>query len=116
MKTTIYHNPRCSKSRQTLELLDNNKIEYQVIEYLKQPLDSKELKIILKLLKLPVQDVLRTKEIAYKDNQLNNPKLSEQEILDVIVANPILLERPIVIHNNKAAICRPPELVLDLIK
>lgn len=116
MKTVIYHNPRCSKSRQTLQLLNDNNISTEIVEYLKTPLDNKQIKKLLNLLKLDIRSIIRSNEQAYKDNNLANQDLSEQEIINIVVKNPILLERPIVIYNNKAVICRPPELVLGLIK
>ncbi len=116
MKTVIYHNPKCSKSRQALQLLNDNNISIEIVEYLKTPLNTAQIKNLLNLLKLDIRSIIRSNEPTYIDNNLSNPSLSEQEILDIVVKYPILLERPIVIHNNKAIICRPPELILELIK
>lgn len=115
MSTIIYHNPRCSKSRKTLELLTNNKINSIIIEYLKQAIDPKQIKMILSLTQLSIREIMRQKEEYYISNNLNNPDLSEDDLINIIIQHPILLERPIVIHNNKAKVCRPPELVLELI-
>lgn len=115
MKTIIYHNPRCSKSRKALELLNDNNIDIVIIEYLKQPLDQKQIIKLLSELGLSAREIMRHKEEAYKTNNLNNSHLTENDLIQAIIKNPILLERPIVVHKNKAKICRPPELVLKLI-
>ncbi len=111
----IYHNPRCSKSRQTLQLIESNGVTANVVEYLKQPLSAAELSEILDLLRLEPRELMRTKEKAYKENGLDNPDLGRDELITAMIANPILIERPIVIHNNTAIIGRPPEKVLDIL-
>lgn len=119
MTTIILHNPRCSKSRQALELLKENNIEPQIIEYLKTGIDKALITKILKLgsdNNLQIRDLLRTKEDDYKNNNLCNSELSSDQLINFLVNYPKILERPIVIHNNKSAVCRPPELVLELIK
>ena len=109
----IYHNPRCSKSRQALELLKENGEEPKVIEYLKNPLNESELGDLLKKLKINAHDLLRTKEDEY--NELNlSIETSEEDILTAIAINPILLERPIIVKGRKALIARPTELLEDL--
>jgi arsenate reductase (glutaredoxin) len=105
---TIYHNPRCSTSRQTLEILHKRKDEVKVIEYLKNPPDKKELQQILKYLGLPASQLIRKKEELFKE-KYKDKKLSEAEWLDVMIKNPILIERPIVIKGKKAIIGRPSE-------
>lgn len=115
MTVSIYHNPRCSKSRQTLSLMQEQNIEPTVIEYLKTPPSKTELKKILKLLGINARDLLRTKEAEYKEQGLDNPKLSEEQILDIMVQHPKLIERPIVVTDNAAAIGRPPEKVLEIL-
>ena len=115
MAVTIYHNPRCSKSRQTLELLKQQGIEPDTIEYLKTPPSKTELKRVLKMLGISARDLLRSKEPEYKALGLDNPKLAEDAIIDAMIATPKLMERPIVIANNKAAIGRPPEQVLEIL-
>ena len=115
MAVTIYHNPRCSKSRQTLKLLQERDVDLDVIEYLKTPPDAKQLERILNLLGLEPRELMRTREAAYKENDLGNEKLSRDELIAAMVDNPILIERPIVITDGQARIGRPPESVLEII-
>ncbi len=115
MSIKIFHNPRCSKSRQTLQLLNDNAIEPEVVEYLKTPPNSTELAEVLKMLGMQPRDLIRKKEAEYKACGADNPELSDAELIDLMVANPKLIERPIVIKGNKAAIGRPPEQVLDIL-
>ncbi|UTA46697.1 arsenate reductase (glutaredoxin) [Simiduia sp. 21SJ11W-1] len=112
--TTIYHNPRCSKSRQTLALLEENGIAAEVVLYLDTPPSAKALKAILKKLGISARELLRKGEEAYKTEGLADTGLSEQALIDAMVAHPKLIERPIVIHGERAAIGRPPESVLEL--
>lgn len=111
----IYHNPRCSKSRQTLELLQSKGLEPRIVEYLKNPPSAKELDEILKKLKLEPQDILRTTEDVYEKLGLKNKKLSREEMIEVLLKHPVLIERPIVVKDGKAAIGRPPEKVLRVL-
>jgi len=115
MSVTIYHNPRCSKSRETLAMLEGRGFKPLVIEYLLNPPDTKTLTTILKKLGIPARNLLRTKEAAYLENGLDNEKLTDAQIISAIVNNPILMERPIVLANDKAAIGRPPENVLEIL-
>lgn len=115
MKVTIYHNPRCSKSRQTLQILQDEGVTPEIVEYLKTPPDAKTLGDILKMLGMPPRDLLRKGEQAFKDEGLDDGSLSEAEIIDAMVRNPILIERPIVVRGNRAVIGRPPEGVKDLL-
>jgi len=115
MSITIYHNPRCSKSRQTLELLRANNIEPDIIEYLETPPDRQTLISLLDKLGLNARQLMRNKEQAYKDADLDNPDLSEMELIDAMVAEPKLIERPIIVNGKKATIGRPPENVLKII-
>ncbi len=115
MSVDIYHNPRCSKSRATLELLEARGVEPSVIEYLKEPPDAIELRQILDLLGISARQLLRTGEAPYKQLGLQNPSLSEDQIIEAILKFPILMERPIVIANGKARIGRPPESVLEIL-
>lgn len=115
MNVTIYHNPRCSKSRQTLQLLEEKGCDVEVIEYLKTPPEPEKLKKILTLLNFAPRDLMRKKESAYKELQLNDEALSEQILIEAMYKNPILIERPIVLANNKAAIGRPPEAVFEIL-
>jgi len=111
----IYHNPRCSKSRQTLQLLEERNLEPEVVEYLKTPPSREELEQILGMLGLEPRQLMRTKEAEYTDLGLDDPSLSRDQLLEAMVSNPKLIERPIVINNGKAAIGRPPETVLDIL-
>jgi len=115
MKVTIYHNPRCSKSRQTLELLQSRGIKPEIIEYLKTPPSKSKLKEILKLLKLEPRELMRKNEDEYKKAKLDNTKLKKDDLIEAMVKHPILIERPIVLANGKAAIGRPPEKVLEIL-
>ena len=110
----IYHNPRCSKSRQALALLKENGVEPEVVKYLKKPLDEAALRGLLTKLGLKAHDILRTKEGEYKQLGLS-PDTPEEEILAAIVQHPILLERPIIVKGNRAIIGRPPENVRELL-
>lgn len=113
---TIYHNPRCSKSRETLKLLEENGIEPKICLYLKDPLSADIVANLVKQLGVPVRDIIRTSEAEYKDNGLSDSALTDQQLLDAIVEYPKLLQRPIVVKGDKAVIGRPPESVLELIK
>ena len=115
MSVKIYHNPRCSKSRQTLELLQARGIKPEVIEYLKTPPSVAELNDILEKLGMEPRELMRKKEAEYKTAGLDDESLDRQALISGMVDNPILIERPIVIANGKAAIGRPPENVLDIL-
>jgi arsenate reductase len=115
MRVAIYHNPRCSKSRQTLQLLQEKGIEPDVVEYLKTPPDKAALEHILQMLGLEPRELMRKKEKEYKALRLDDPALSRDQLIEAMIANPKLIERPIVIQNGKAAIGRPPEKVLDIL-
>lgn len=115
MKATIYHNPRCSKSRQTLALLQENGVDVEIIEYLKTPPDAKQLAAILKKLGIKPAELLRKKENVFKELGLEKKLDDDQTLIKAMLANPVLIERPIVLANNKAAIGRPPENVLDIL-
>lgn len=115
MSAKIYHNPRCSKSRQTLELLHEHNIDTDIIEYLQNPPDKQELEELLALLNLEPRQLMRTGESEYAELGLDNESLSRDALIEMMVAHPKLIERPIVVHNGKAAIGRPPEKVLDIL-
>ena len=115
MSITIYHNPRCSKSRTTLQLLGDNNIEPVVIEYLKTPPDAKTLDELLTKLNMEPRDLMRKHEAEYKDNNLDNESLSRDDLIEAMIKYPKIIERPIVVANNKVAIGRPPENVLDIL-
>lgn len=112
---TIYHNPRCSKSRQTLHLLQEHGHVLQVIEYLRTPPDKEQLKKILGLLGMEPHQLMRTGEKEYKELGLDKPGLSRDELIEAMVQHPILIERPIVLTQDKAAIGRPPEKALEIL-
>lgn len=115
MTVTIYHNPHCSKSRQTLNLLYENDIKPQIIEYLKNPPTTTELKEILTKLGSEPKDLIRVKEPIYKELNLGCEDKTNNELLTEMVNNPILIERPIVISGHKAILGRPPESVLSIL-
>lgn len=115
MAVTIYHNPRCSKSRQTLGLIEDKGVEPLVIEYLKTPPSREKLKEILDLLGMKPRELMRKKEAPYKDLGLDDPDLGDDELIGAMVENPILIERPIVISGGKACLGRPPENVIDIL-
>jgi arsenate reductase (glutaredoxin) len=110
---TLYHNPRCGKSRQTLELLRERGIEPAIVEYLKTPPDAAELRRILGLLGLTPRQLLRKREAA--EAGLDDPALSDEALIAGMVANPITIERPILVTEDRAALGRPPEAVLALL-
>ncbi|WP_428820774.1 arsenate reductase (glutaredoxin) [Microbulbifer sp. MCCC 1A16149] len=112
---TIYHNPRCSKSRQTLQLLQDNNIEPEVVLYLETPPDAATLKSLLGKLGIGARDLLRKGEDAYKALNLKDAALADDALIEAMVTNPKLIERPIVVKGDKAVLGRPPENVLELI-
>ena len=115
MSITIYHNPKCSKSRQTLKLLQEQGINPLTIEYLKNPPTVEKLKEILSLLGVSPRDLMRKKENEYKELGLASCKLSDRDLIRHMVKNPNLIERPIGLANGKAALGRPPEQVLYIL-
>lgn len=112
---TIYHNPRCSKSRMTLNLLNEQGFQPEIVEYLKTPPSRKQLEDILNMLNLEPRQLMRTHESEYRDNQLDDESLSRDQLIDAMLRFPKLIERPIVVSNGKAAIGRPPETVLEIL-
>jgi arsenate reductase len=115
MTVTIYHNPRCSKSRRTLALLEESGIAPRIVEYLENPPSTAELKAILKALGLKPRDLMRKSEPLYAELGLRDDDFDDDALIALMVANPILIERPIVVSGNKAAIGRPPEAVLAIL-
>jgi len=111
----IFFNPNCTKCRLTMGILEEKGIDTTVVEYLTTPPSSAELTEILTLLKLEPRDLMRKFEAPYKDNNLDNAELSREQLIQAMIDNPILIERPIVINGNKATIGRPPERVLDIL-
>jgi arsenate reductase len=112
---TIYHNPRCSKCRATLELLGENGIQAEIVEYLESPPDADTLTTLLDMLGLEPRELMRTHEAEYKQAKLDNPELTREQLIAAMVKYPKLIERPIVVKGGKATIGRPPERVLDII-
>ena len=115
MQVKIYHNPRCSKSRQTLQLLQEHGVEPEVVEYLKTPPDKETLKNILSQLQLSPRDLMRQKENEYTENHLDDLSLSDDELIEAMLKHPKLIERPIVVTDKGTAIGRPPENVLEVV-
>ena len=115
MTTQIFHNPRCSKSRQTLQLLNDNAEDIEIFEYLKTPPTAKQLKEIITMLGIKPRDLLRKGEKEYKETGLNNMDLTDAQIIKAMVEHPKLIERPIVIKDGQARIGRPPEQVLEIL-
>ena len=110
----IYHNSRCRKSREALKIIQLKGINIEIVEYLKNPIDKDELRAILKMLKISAFDLIRKNESVYK-KLYKGKNFSNEEWLEVILSNPILMERPIIIKDNCALIARPSEKVLNLI-
>jgi arsenate reductase len=115
MSVEIFHNPRCSKSRQTLALLQENEVEPVIVEYLSSPPTKERLIETLKLLEMKPRDLMRKGEAEYKENNLADPSLSDDALIQAMVDHPKLIERPIVFANGKARIGRPPESVLEIL-
>lgn len=117
MKTvTIYHNPRCSKSRQCLELLIERGFEPTVVHYLDNPLTEQDIQHLLQLLQATPRDLIRKSEEEYRDNYLRDELLTDEQLIQALLDFPILLQRPIVVVDDKACIGRPPEMVLELLQ
>lgn len=112
---TIYHNPRCSKSRQTLQLLTDRGIKPRVIEYLKDPPDGKTLRALLTKLGMQPADLLRRGEPAFKELGLDKKLDDPEALIDAMVRNPVLIERPIVVRGGKARLGRPPEQIEEIL-
>ena len=111
----VFHNPRCSKSRQALALLDSRHVKYETFLYLENEISYEEFVRILGLLKLEPREILRIKEKEYLENNLNNMNLTDDEIIKIVLLNRKLIERPIVIKGEKAVIARPPEKVFQVL-
>jgi arsenate reductase len=114
-EVTIYHNPRCSKSRAALELLREHGIEPTIVEYLKAPPSQTELARLLGMLGMEPRELMRSKETEYREQDLDNPALKPKDLIKAMHDTPKLIERPIVVANGKAALGRPPEQVLEIL-
>ena len=115
MSARLIHNPRCSKSRQALAILEENKVSFEVIEYLKTPLSEEQLEELFKRLGKEPHEAIRSKESIYRELALGSQELDRKKWIEIIAKNPILLERPIFDNGNQAVIGRPPEDILGLI-
>jgi arsenate reductase len=115
MKATIYHNPRCSTSRNTLEMLREAGVEPAIVEYLKEPPSKARLKTLIKDAGISVRDAMRRKEAVYAELKLDNAKLTDEQLLDAMVANPILIERPLVVTEKGVRLARPIEKVKEIL-
>lgn len=115
MNITIYHNPKCATSRNTLALIRNSGVEPEVIEYLQTPPSKQVLQELIAAMQVPVRDVMRQKENLYAELQLDDAKWSDEELIDHMLAHPILINRPIVVTSMGVKLCRPSELVLDIL-
>lgn len=115
MSVTIYHNPDCGTSRNTLALIRNAGIEPTIIEYLRTPPDRDTLSALVAAMGVPVRDVLREKGTPYADLDLDNPKWTDAQLIDFMLSHPILINRPIVVTERGTRLCRPSEVVLDIL-
>ncbi|MGK2942685.1 MAG: arsenate reductase (glutaredoxin) [Immundisolibacter sp.] len=115
MSIRLYHNPRCSKSREALALLRERGVEPQIVEYLKEAPTTAELERLLKQLDLEPRQLMRRGEAVYKELDLDQPALSRAALIDALATHPILIERPIAISGERAVIGRPPQKVLELL-
>jgi arsenate reductase len=112
---TIYHNPACGTSRNTLALIRNSGAEPEVVEYLKTPLNGEQLQKLLATMGMRAHELMRQKGTPYAELDLGNPQWTDAQLIDFIVAHPILMNRPVVVTPLGARLCRPSELVLDLL-
>jgi arsenate reductase len=115
MQATIYHNPKCGTSRNTLAMMRNAGVEPEIIEYLQQPPSRQQLQELIRQAGLSVRETMRQKEALYTELQLDRKELSDEELLDAMMAHPILINRPFVITELGVRLCRPSELVLDIL-
>ena len=115
MSVTIYHNPRCSKSRETLSLLRDQGVEPEIVEYLKDPPNAQVLSDLLNQLGLEPRALMRRKEAEYAELGLDDPALSREALIEAMVTHPRLIERPIVVKGGKAVLGRPPQAVLEIL-
>ena len=115
MIAKIYHNTRCSKSRATLAIFEQNNLEFEIVNYLENPPTESELRLVLQDLGIGARDLMRKGESVYKDLQLSNKSLTEDELIKAMLNHPILIERPIVRTNKGVVIGRPPENVQSIL-
>ena len=110
----IYHNPRCRKSRESLQIIQESKIDFHIIEYLKNPISKSEIKILLKMLNISALDLIRKEEKIFK-SRYKGKTLSEEDYINILYRYPILMQRPIIVKDNRAVLGRPPINILDLL-
>jgi arsenate reductase len=115
MTLILYHNPRCSKSREALRLLEEKGLHPKIVKYLETPPTASEIAVLLKKLRIPARDLMRTSEQVFKSLGLDDPNISDKALIAAMADNPVLIERPILISGRRAVIGRPPERVLDII-
>ena len=115
MTVTIYHNPRCSKSRETLDLLKAKGVDLEIVEYLSAPLSETEIKGLLSKLQMGPRELMRPNEDIFKGLGLHDRGLTDETLIQMIHKHPVLIQRPIVVNGEKAAIGRPPEVVLEIL-
>ena len=115
MRLVMYHNPRCSKSRQTLALLRERGLEPEIVLYLESPPSEAGLEELLDMLGMPARDLMRRKEAPYRELGLDDPSLTRAELVAAMASHPVLIERPVVVSGTRAAIGRPPEKVLEIL-
>lgn len=116
MSVTIYHNPRCGTSRNTLAMIRQSGVEPEIILYLETPPSKARLKELIAAMEIPVRDLLRRRGTPYDELGLDDPKWSDEELLDLMIARPILINRPIVVAPRGVRLCRPSEAVLDILE
>lgn len=110
----LYHNPRCQKSREALQFLESKKLDFEVIEYMKDPISPADLEDLLEMLEMPAIELVRTKEADWKDN-FKDKEIEDEEIVLAMIEFPKLMERPIFVHNNRAVVARPADKILEII-
>lgn len=115
MTVTVYHNPRCSKSRAAMEYLEENGIETEVVKYMDSPPDANDIKELLSMLGMTPRELMRKHEKVFKDAGLDDPTFTDDELIEAMAQCPSLIERPIVVNNGKAVLARPPETVQDIL-
>ena len=115
MTVTVYHNPRCSKSRAAMEYLEENGIEAEVVKYMDSPPDANDIKELLSMLGMSPRELMRKHEKVFKEAGLDDPTFTDDELIEAMAQCPSLIERPIVVNNGKAVLARPPETVQDIL-
>lgn len=115
MTVTVYHNPRCSKSRAAMEYLEENGIEADVVKYMDSPPDANDIKELLSMLGMSPRELMRKHEKVFKDAGLDDPTFTDDELIEAMAQCPSLIERPIIVNNGKAVLARPPETVQDIL-